>query len=221
MRRGRERRKAWIYSVINPILEGLSIEAAFLAKGNWTFRRYNRDLEFIRPVPMLVGYKDRPNLEDFTGSNPRAKKEIKRRDAKREKLGDACRVAFDSLAGNPDFERKVTECFQAVEAETPGATNRFVHSAVMAHEVVAEAVVNNGGVPDHAGFYPFWSRFRDEFLRFRVGIKFENADQAGSDLRKNNDALFSELSQLRTALAEEYDIPWAPYYDEASVLSNR
>jgi hypothetical protein len=82
-------------------------------------------------------------------------------------------------------------------------------------------VVNKGGVPDHAGFYPFWSRFREEFLRFRAGAEFENADQAGYELKRSNDSLSSELSQLRGALAEEYDIPWAPYYDEASALSSR
>jgi len=82
-------------------------------------------------------------------------------------------------------------------------------------------VVNKGGVPDHAGFYPFWSRFRDEFMRFRVGATFENADQAGSKLKICNETLSLELSQLRSALAEEYDIPWAPYYDGASALSSR
>jgi len=221
MKRGRERRKAWIYSVINPILEGLRIEAAFLAKGNWTFRRHSRDLEFIRPIPILVGYKDRPNFEDFMGSNPKAKEEIGRRDAQREALRDACRAAFNSLADNPDFQRKVTECLQAVEAEKPGEASRFGYPNVKPHEIVAETVVNKGGVPDHAGVYRFWSRFSEEFLRFRVGAEFENADQAGHELERSNDSLSLELSQLRGALAEEYDIPWAPYFDEASALSSR
>jgi hypothetical protein len=136
-------------------------------------------------------------------------------------LRDACRAAFDSLAASPDFQRKVSECFQALEAETPGETSRLVHPAVKPHEVVAEAVVNKGGVPEHAGFYPFWSRFRDELMRFRVGPQFENADQAGYKLKISNETLSLELSQLRSALAEEYDIPWAPYYDEASALSSR
>jgi hypothetical protein len=218
---GRERTRAWIYGVINPLLEGLRIEATFLEKGNWTFRRYNRDLEFIRPIPILVGYKGQPNLEDFMGSNPKAKEEIDRRDAQREELRDACREAFDRLAANPEFQQKVSECFQAVEAETPGATSSLVHSAVLSHEVVAETVVNKGGVPDHAGFYPFWTRFKDEFMPFRDGAQFANADQAGNKLKTRNETLFLKLSQVRGALAEEYDIPWAPFYDEASALSSR
>ena len=34
------------------------------------------------------------------------------------------------------------------------------------------------------------------------------------------DDLERELTQLRSALADEYDIPWAPY-DEASALASR
>ena len=98
---GRERRKAWIYSVINPLLEGLRIEATFLARENWTFRRYNRELEFIRPARILVGHVSLPNLEDLEKSKPDTQKVIERREAQREKLRDACRAAFDTLAAEP------------------------------------------------------------------------------------------------------------------------
>jgi hypothetical protein len=217
---GRERRKAWIYSVINPLLEGLRIEATFLARENWTFRRYSRELEFIRPVPILVGYKSIPNLEDLTTSKPETQKAIERRETQREKLRDACRVAFDTLAADPDFQRKVSDALQAVESERPGEAKALVHPAVPFHEVIAEVVVNKGGVPDHAGIYPFWSQFQGKFLPFRLGSAFDAADQAGRELEKFDNDLAVELIQLRSVLAEDYDIPWAPY-DEASTLASR
>ena len=107
-----------------------------------------------------------------------------------------------------------------MESESPGETAQLVHPAVQFYEVMAESVVNKGGVPDHAGVYPFWSRFKDEFMRFRTGTEFDNADHAGRELEKCNNNLSNELTQLRGALAEEYDIPWAPY-DEASALATR
>ncbi len=217
---GRERRKAWIYSVINPLLEGLRIEATFLERGNWTFRRHSRDLEFIRPIRILVGYRSVPNLEDLINSKPETRKAIERRDAQREKLRDACRAAFDALVANADFRRKVSDTLQAVESEAPGWTMTIVHPAVPFHEVIAEVIVNNGGVPNHAAIYPFWSKFRSEFMPFRVGMEFTAADQVGRELRNSNDHLELELAQLRSTLAEEYDIPWAPY-DEASALASR
>lgn len=217
---GRERRKAWIYSVINPLLEGLRIEATFLARENWTFRRYNQELEFIRPARILVGHMSAPNLEDLEKSKPDTQKVIERREAQREKLRDACRAAFDTLAANPDFQRKVSDAFQARESESPGETAQLLHPAVPFYEVMAESVVNKGGVPDHARVYPFWSRFKDEFMRFRTGTEFDKADHAGRELAKCNNHLSNELTQLRGALAEEYDIPWAPY-DETSALATR
>ena len=57
-------------------------------------------------------------------------------------------------------------------------------------------------------------------MPFRVGAEFDAADQAGRELKDYNDDLERELTQLRSALAEEYDIPWAPY-DEASTLASR
>jgi hypothetical protein len=220
LKSGRERRKAWIYSVINPLLEGLRIEATFLARENWTYRRHSRDLEFVRPVRVLVGYKSIPNLDDLTSSKPDTQKAIDRRELQREKLRDACRAAFDALAANPDFQRKVSDAFQIVESETPGKAQTLTYPAVPFHEVIAELAVNKGGIPDHAGTYPFWSRFQDEFMRFRVGAEFDAADQAGRGLEKYNNRLALKLTQLRGALAEKYDIPWAPY-DEASALASR
>jgi hypothetical protein len=218
----KERVKAWIYSVINPILDGLAIEAGFLEKGNWTFRRYNRDLEFIRPIPNFVTYQSRPNWDDFTLSNPAAMEKIDRRDDQRKELRDACRAAFDSLVAKPDFVEKVDECFRVFEVEAPGETSRLTHPAVKPHEVIAELVVNNrAGVPDHTGIYPFWSRFREELMRFRAGVEFDNADQAGLELRKRSEDLSLELSKTRSDLAAEYDVPWAPYPDGAAVLPSR
>jgi hypothetical protein len=221
MKRGRERRKAWIYSAINPLLDGLRIEGVFLAKGNWTFRRYNRDLDFIRPIEILVGHRSSPNLEDFLASNPSVKEKAARREAQRQELRAACAAAYDHLVANPDFQQKVDDCFRVFQVDRPGEGSRLLHPGVKQHEVMAEPVVNSGGVPDHAGIYPFWSTFRDDLMRFRVGANFEEADQAGRNLERGNDDLSLELRQVRSALGEEYDIPWASPYDEASALSSR
>lgn len=219
---GRERVKAWIYTVINPILDGLAIEAVFLEKGNWTFRRYNRELEFIRPVTGLVNHQGRRNVVDFALSNPSAKERIDGRDEQRAQLRDACRVAFDNLAANLGFRREVEECLQVFEVESPAESNRIGHPGVKPHEIMAELVVNNREcVPDHAGIYPFWSRYRDQFMPFRVGAEFESADQAGLKLKERSENLSLVLAETRSDLAAEYDVPWDPYPNGAVVLSGR
>ena len=47
MELGRERAKAWIYSVINPLLEALRTQSVFLKRRNWTFRWY---LDLAKPI---------------------------------------------------------------------------------------------------------------------------------------------------------------------------
>ncbi len=222
MKPGRERTKAWIYSVINPLLDGLRIEASFLAKRNWTFRRYDRGLEFIRPSRGFVDYQSLPNWEDFTTSNPHVQERLVRRDERREELRRACEAAFDYLVAIPGFKQKVSDSFDIFAAETPAGTTHLVQPNVKPHEVIAELVVNNvKELPDHYGLHRFWLRFRDELMPYRVGPAFEDADQAGLELKKANNDLSGEFMKVRSDLAAEYDIPWAPYYDESLSLPGR
>jgi hypothetical protein len=219
---GKERCKAWIYSVINPLLEGLRIEASFLGRRNWTFRRYNRDLEFIRPILAFVDYQSRPNWVDFVTSNPAIRKPVEDREARREELRKACNAAFEELARVKDFRQKVKECLDAFAKEAPERDVSPFHPNVEPHEGVAEIIVNNiTELPYHYGPHRFWSRFRDDLMQFRRGPTFENADRAGVELERSNDNLSAELTKLRSELGAEYDIPWAPYYDDSLSLPSR
>lgn len=212
MKPGRERRKAWIYSAINPILEALKIESGFLARGNWTFRQHSGDLEFIRPLEAYVDYQSRPNWEDFVSSNPSVRDKVTHRDEQRERLRKACSTAFDYLVAVQEFQQDVSR--MAVDGGNLGQRPEGV---------VAELIINNvEQLPSHYGHHRFWSRFGDELRqRFREGEAFTRADQAGRKLKKSNDELSEELMKVRGNLAAEYDIPWAPYYDESLPLRDR
>src|SRR5271157_3500245 len=210
MKPGRERRKAWIYSVINPLLNGLGIERSFLERGNWTFRHRNRELELIRPLDAYVDYQSRPNWEDFIASNSGVAAPMREREARREELRQACIAAFDYLVADEKFGKEVSRCvatFPASERDSLGA---------QPDHLVAQLIVDNiRELPDHMfGHYGFWLRFSDELMQFRKGPRFEDADRAGAELKRSNDRLSAELIKVRSGLAQKYDIPWAPYYDE-------
>ena len=222
MKLGKERCKAWIYSVINPVLNGLEIEESFLAKRNWTFRRYNKDLEFIRPIRAFVDYQSRPNWDDFVTTNPAVRGSVEDREARREELRKACNTAFADLVKVTDFQRKVSECLDAFVKETRAQRSSIFHPDVEPHEAVAEIIVNNvAQLPDHYGPHGFWSRFGGELMEFRQGPRFEEADRAGDELKRSNENLSAKFSKLRSDLGAEYDIPWAPYYDESPSLTGR
>jgi len=222
MRPGKERSKAWIYSVINPLLSGLEIEKSFLVRKNWTFRRYNRDLEFIRPTSSYVDYQSRPNWDDFVTSNPTVRGRVEHREARREELRKACNAAFEELVNLSEFRHKVAACLNAFVSETAANRASIFHPNIEPHEGVAEIIVNNmTELPDHYGPHLFWSRFRDELMPFRRGPGFQRADRAGAGLERSDHVLIAVLSKLRSDMGKEYDIPWAPYYDESLAIPGR
>jgi hypothetical protein len=216
MKPGRERVKSWIYSVINPVLNGLRTEEFFLSKGNWTFRQYSRDLEFIRPVESYVDFQSRPIWEDFSSSDHIVGEQVSHRDNCREELHRACQAAFLYLLESPGFKDQVSRCLANYQRAEGGGLGQEPE------KLVAERVTNNiDEVPGHYTDHRFWTAYGAQFRRFRVGEPFDRADQAGRVLKDNNDEVSAKLTKLRAELAEQYDIPWAPYYDESVSVAGR
>ena len=223
MELGRERAKAWIYSVINPLLEALRTQSVFLKRRNWTFRFSSGNLDFIRPLDAYITYQGRPNWEDFIASNPSARERIENRDRQREELRKACNLAWRYLVDLEEFKQTVLTClgrFRAEEAPANCSVSGLPDEEF--HKLVAERIVNGIGslAEDHRDVR-FWSRFRDEVMQFRRGPVFEQMEQAGLDLSNANDEVAAELARVREELASKLDVPWAPYYDESLALPGR
>jgi hypothetical protein len=223
MEPGRERAKAWIYSVINPLLEALRTQSVFLKRRNWTFRFYSGNLEFIRPFHAYINYQGRPNWEDFIAANPSARERIEERDRRREELRNACNLAWRYLVDLEEFRHKVMTLLDRFRAEEPPGNQRVSGLPDEEfHKLVAERIVNDiGNIEEDYRDYRFWSRFRDELTQFRRGPSFELMEQAGLDLGNANNQVAAELARVREELASKLDIPWAPYRDESMVLSGR
>jgi hypothetical protein len=214
MRRGvhKQRVKAWVYTVINPVLEGLRVEPAFLGKKNWTFRFYSGELEFVRPLDEYVEFAAKPNLEDFLESNQEDRRIMAGRDQARNVLREKCRGAHAYLAGQEAFREKVASCGD----QFTGTGDFRLKVANMPreefHKLVAEWIVNNiRSLPEHYGTSRFWSIFGADLMAFRIGEDFQQADQAGALLQRSNDEVSTRLRETRKQLAQEHDVPFAPY----------
>lgn len=207
-----ERFKAWVYTVINPVLEGLRIESAFLRKKNWTFRFYSGELEFVRPLDEYVEFAAKPNLEDFLESNQEDRRIMAGRDQARNVLREECRGAHAYLVGQEAFREKVSSCGD----QFTGAGEFRLEVTHMPreefHKLVAEWIVNNiRSLPEHYGTSRFWSQFGNDLMAFRNGEVFQQADQAGALLQRGNDEVSARLRETRKQIAEEHDVPFAPY----------
>lgn len=219
---GKERAKAWVYTVINPLREGLQIEAAFLSRKNWTFRSYNEELEFIRPLDSYVDFQCRPNWEDFIASNPTVKQQADTRKQKRERLRKECGAALAHLQSLAAFHKKADECLRRYKTESPEASwPGETAGGDQFQQAVAERIINNiQEVLPHYVDSEFWAMFREDLMQFRHGAVFESVDEAGLELEKINNDLSDALAGVRENLAVKLDIPWAPYpyYEESSAV---
>lgn len=211
--KGSRRIAAWIHTVVNPILEGLETELAFLKAENWTWRYYSQDLEFMHEIKRYVEPSSWPNYEQLIRTYPPVRDWFREHDRLLLHLRNACVHAHQSVTSLPKFaaevESRLMEYQQSQKKEPyPGGATpkeRF-------KDVVAQHIINN--IKDIPEFYTtslFWALFRDTFAyHFGDEEPFGNLLVDGMRLEKEDRALKNNLDDLRFEWGEEYDIPFTP-----------
>lgn len=119
LRKGPRRVEAWVYTVINPLIEALKVEKSFLKDKNWTWRYQTKNLEFILPVEKYVDSASLPNFEDFLKANPQIGRKMKKHDNLRTALSENCEIAFNHLVALESFQNKIKSSLSTYEKENP------------------------------------------------------------------------------------------------------
>lgn len=209
LKKGSRRIEAWIYAVINPLIEALKTEKSFLKEHNWTWRYHIKDLEFIKP---LEGYMDSialPALEDFLLANPRIERERKKHDDLRTALLKNCQIAFENLLTLNAFQQRVTSSLSDYRQKEP--QKGYPGGAVPEEDfnkLIAQYVINNiKTLPEHYSSSNFWHKFANEFLAFRKGKIIEQLDASGKQLEEEDERFLRFLKNMRSILCEKYDLP--------------
>jgi len=57
--------EAWVWVILNPVMDGLRREVGLLSKGNLSWRSYSRKCEYIRHIREYIDAAQQPNYEDF------------------------------------------------------------------------------------------------------------------------------------------------------------
>ncbi|MBI3605331.1 MAG: hypothetical protein HY202_04815 [Nitrospirae bacterium] len=218
VKKGARRVEAWIYTVINPLIESLKIESTFLEDKNWTYRYTTNNLEFIFPLEQYLGSAFLPNFEDFLKAHPRIEQRRKKHEDLRAALSEHCRLVFNHLIDLQDFENKVNSSLKRYEHESQ---QEYPGGAVPRGDfkkLVAQYVLNQiKELPEHYTTSKFWSSFGREFLEFRAYTGFGELETSGDRLKEEDDSLVSALEKLRFRLCKEYDVPAAPVFRESSI----
>src|SRR2546423_1392772 len=95
-RRQSRRIAAWIYAVINPIIDSLQRDLSFLDSGNLTWRSRTNKCEFIRTIQEYVESTQWPNYMDFLAEHPKSIfiSGFLQHDSNLEKVNTAAREVF-------------------------------------------------------------------------------------------------------------------------------
>src|SRR5438874_188584 len=91
--------QAWVYTILNPLIESLRREVYLLKKGNLSWRWPSKKCEYIRPIVEYLDKSHLPNYEDFLADelNPEFKGHFDKHDQAVAELESAASQFFAGL----------------------------------------------------------------------------------------------------------------------------
>jgi hypothetical protein len=208
---------AWIYAVVNPIIDSLQREISLLEMGNLTWRAYSGRSEMIRTIQEYVDSTQWPNYQDFLAEHPRSVfiPGFKQHDSEVDALNNVAHALFARLLSWPAFLDLVQSGLTAYENRRSTLGPRAKPIEEMGEgvkEELAQYLVNNvQELPAHYVISSFWnSEGRARLASLRSESTFRPLLQSVKNLLQHSAKLKHALESHRLNLAREYDVPAAP-----------
>jgi len=220
--------QAWVYAILNPLIESLRRELQLLPRGNLSWRFYSRKCEYIRPIVEYIDGDQLPNLEDFLADrlNEGFASYFDVHDSNLSVLETSAAVFFDGLTHSRRFLNEVEKAFDEYKARSEGKP-LYPDPALIERDLpkyVAEYLINKVELlPSHYMTHKFWEEFRNrfelsvaEFEPYGERESFQKFRQSVLTLNGISQELLGGLEQHRYGLCSTYDIPAAPLPVNAS-----
>ena len=204
---------AWIYVVLNPVVEFLQREVELLERGNLTWRFTSGRCEFVRVVQEYVDSTQWPNYYDFVAEHPVFVKGFKQHDDHSEKVNSSAAQTYDWLLSLHDFSETVKKLAsqyndQPMSRTFPGGSLGSGEELV---KYCAEYLINNlRELPSHYALSGFWNSSNLPLLTFRNTPRFKPLERVTEQMLASSNRLKSALESRRLSLSREYDVPAAP-----------
>jgi hypothetical protein len=215
-RRQVRRVAAWIYAVLNPIIDSLQRELSLLDSGNLTWRPQTGRCEMIRIIQEYVDPAQWPNYQDFLAEHPNSVfvPGFKQHDSELEKLNTVAQIIFSQLTSSNEFLESVKEALNRYESlrdslgpQTPVLTH--THGDVP--RMAAEYLINNAqSLPSHYLISAFWNSVGKNLLAFRSLSVFEPLHRSKDRVSEASAKLKLVSESYRLNLSRSYDVPAAP-----------
>ncbi len=211
-----KRVESWVYGVLNPLIEAVSREVAFLEEGNLTWRNYSRHCEHLRPIVEYIAGDQLPVYGDFlaneqAGFKDRFVEHDRKLAATEAAATDAYHVLIEPKAFEKQIEQSLEEFESRVGSREPGYRKSLIPTAESLARAVAELLVNRADdLPYHHSTKKFWQDHREQYQRFRKDPAFGALNRAASALKETSSALKDALVSHRLDLCGVHDIPATP-----------
>ncbi len=208
--------RAWFDTVFPFALRGLENERGFLVRKNWTFRFWNRKLEYISPFAEHIPAAARDNLEQVVSFFPKLGARIGEHDACLSQLQKSCGSYLVALVESRDFQK----VFLTVANEASHASGRAFAANFGAYTseedfkgILAEYLVNNvETLPSHYSTADIWNLYRDRFAKLQsvreLAARRAATVKSGDAMLTATNDLTAELKSTRSELSLEFDVPY-------------
>jgi hypothetical protein len=208
-----KRVQAWVYAIMNPLIESLRRETDLLGTGNLSWRYYSKACEYIRPISEYIVSSQWPNYEDFLADNlnPGFKGRFEKHDRQVSEVESTAARLFDGLRQSGEFLKQVQDSLEEYGsvAEPPYRPLDSIKEELP--KLIAEWLINRAeDLPPHYMTRKFWQDYKGKFEDYRRPPSFQELDTATAALQDTSKNLLSDLKNHRTFLCVTYDIPAAP-----------
>ncbi|MFH0901472.1 MAG: hypothetical protein V2A73_12665 [Pseudomonadota bacterium] len=203
--------RAWVYGVLNALIDALEREHDFLSRGNLTWRHYSGRAEYILLPEEYLDPAGQTNLEDVENYYPEVKSALQTHRQLLTAARDAAATAHKSLVQDSAFHAAVTREIDRYKVAKPSAPY-LSESPDAILRLAAERVVNEiRDLPDHYTDADFWNFAATALTTFSSSEIPARARVAREALAQHTVELVQLLRELRTRLCDDFDIPPAPW----------
>lgn len=217
---GRERVKAWVVTVINPILEGLHTELYYLRQKNWTWRFTTSGFDYISPIAGYIDIRYHPNFEDFCRKNSNIKKIIDEHDVALDNLARVLKDAYSFILKSGVFDQVFNEAIS--EYRNKGLEPRHPWGAYPEEEgpkVAAQYLINNireldPGYTTEVFWREYGPKLREVLKDPDIEPLIKNVYEKGTHVEKIAARIEEFLKALRRDYADRFGIPPVPVEEE-------
>jgi hypothetical protein len=207
---------AWIYTVLNPIIECLQRELSLLDSGNLTWRSNVARSEVIRTIQEYVDPAQWPNYQTFFAEHLSSPLVLgfKEHDSELLKLETVAQLLFNQLLSTQEFLIAVDQALDIYEGKRESLGPQapaLTHMRKDVPRIAAEYLINNvQNLPSHYLLSAFWNSAGMNLFHFRNRREFEPLSRSRARLSTVSAKLKAALESYRLALSRDYDVPAAP-----------